>query len=439
MRHLPIFLLAFMVAMSHAQSPEKSGRPHPREVFCEAHLLPSGLQEYSVLVLLRTFPNVLAFTRQNSNGSYKSEFSITIECTDSLGVIRCSVTKPDSVVVSSFAETRSYEPMVVTLSSCRVPADAYKVTVIVEQRGVSIYRWTSQELRLQTSKWRTVFTAPMICNSLTDSSASPLILGAKVGFSDNPVFLVSNVSGIHENESWTWTCARTADPNTFVPSTVQSVSGTCQIRENKTIDLQKWRRTKSGLSFNLAADATQIAIALVSAELPNTFFTPGSYRYILRNEESRDSLVYNFQCLWLGMPQSYRNEALMLSVMRYLTTDAEYDDLSDGSKEEIRKNVYTWWKKHDPLPSTPYNQALQSCFSRADDAVELYRSAIEPNGCQTARGRVYILFGPPDSISSERSSTDTQREIWIYTRYLKKRIFFDIDDRGVYRLTKVEE
>ena len=432
-------LLVSAAATAPAQAPERTGRTLPREVFCEAHLVPAENMESSVLVLMRTYPNVFSFTNDIGDGKYRAMYSMTMECLDSTGVIRCSQTKQDSVVVPGFAQTRSFDPRITSGDVCKVPASIVKVRVILEQRGMTLFKWTSAELRMTSSKRREVFTSPILCSGASAEGLTPSVFGGKIPFSDRPVVVATHVSGVAEDEVWTWTCAREVSSATLIPTPVTVMSGRCSVLVDRAVDVSRLVRTADSVTLGIGPDGSHLAVAVIRADIPASLFSPGSYRFTLRCESTGDSIVTQLPCIWPSMPQTFRNESLMLMVMRYLLTESEFENVSDGDESEIRTAVVQWWKKLDPRPSTPFNQALNACFSRADDATTLYQTAIEPNGIRTERGRVYILYGPPDTVTSERSSADTQRETWTYTQRLRQKIVFDIDERGVYRVKSVDK
>ncbi|MFM8568684.1 MAG: GWxTD domain-containing protein [Candidatus Kapaibacterium sp.] len=433
-----LLLLVSLGITTDAQTLWRNGRALPKDVFCEAHLLPAEKGMCSVLVLARTYPNLLSFTREATDGPYRATYALTIECLDSSGVIRCSHTKADSAVVPTLALTRSDKPGIVSGAVCPVPPSAYKIRVILEQHGITLHRWTSAELRLTTSTRRSVLTPPILCTASGPSGIVPSVTAGPIIFSDRPVMLTSLVSGVADDEVWTWSCTRIGQADPMTASDVYSLSGRCSLRVENSVDFSRITRIADSLQVGVGPDASHLAVAAIRAEIPFVMFTPGRYRYVLRCESTGDSLVTEIPCIWPSKPQSLRSESQMLWVMRYLVTDDDFAKMSEGSESENWKNVFAWWKRHDPRPETPFNQALNDCFLRADEAAVTYQSAIEPNGIKTERGRVYILYGPPDTIRSQRASADGQRETGAYTSRLQRTVVFDIDDRGVYRIRSVE-
>ncbi|MCH8069335.1 MAG: GWxTD domain-containing protein [Candidatus Marinimicrobia bacterium] len=84
------------------------------------------------------------------------------------------------------------------------------------------------------------------------------------------------------------------------------------------------------------------------------------------------------------------------------------------SIDEKRNFMYKFWKRRDPTPNTIDNELKERYMSLAEMAKIRY--SIGPKeGWKTDRGRVLILYGPPNEI--ERFSHDIQinpYEIWYY-------------------------
>lgn len=100
---------------------------------------------------------------------------------------------------------------------------------------------------------------------------------------------------------------------------------------------------------------------------------------------------------------------------RYIQSDAErvqYKALQGA--EAKRKFLHGFWKKRDSNPSTAANEVKQEYFARLSYANENFRASFR-EGWKTDRGRVYILYGPPDEYDRHPSEVDSKPyEIWYY-------------------------
>ena len=82
----------------------------------------------------------------------------------------------------------------------------------------------------------------------------------------------------------------------------------------------------------------------------------------------------------------------------YIITQEEaaaYQKLT--ANEEREKFIEQFWLRRDPTPGTPENEFKQEHYRRIAYANEHFFTAATP-GWESARGRTYILLGPPDEI-----------------------------------------
>src|SRR5579872_1548238 len=122
------------------------------------------------------------------------------------------------------------------------------------------------------------------------------------------------------------------------------------------------------------------------------------------------------------------------------------------SDDERKQFIEQFWLRRDPTPGTPENEFKDEYYRRIARANERFVTATL-TGWKTDRGRIYIVFGPPDEIESHRSGGIYQRsaaegggttttypfEAWLY-RYIDgvgnnvKIEFVDRDGSGAYRM-----
>lgn len=102
-------------------------------------------------------------------------------------------------------------------------------------------------------------------------------------------------------------------------------------------------------------------------------------------------------------------------------------------KESRGEFIKEFWAKRDPDPDTEENEFKQEFFRRIDYANKYFKEGIP--GWKTDRGRIYIIFGPPDNI--ERNSVLMGPDIkglllWVYYRYNFAIEFLDERGNGIY-------
>jgi GWxTD domain-containing protein len=79
-----------------------------------------------------------------------------------------------------------------------------------------------------------------------------------------------------------------------------------------------------------------------------------------------------------------------------------------GTDEERDAFIEQFWLRRDPTPDTEENEFREEHYRRMQYANEHYSAGIA--GWRTDRGRIYIVWGPPDEIESHPSGGTYQRE-----------------------------
>jgi GWxTD domain-containing protein len=102
---------------------------------------------------------------------------------------------------------------------------------------------------------------------------------------------------------------------------------------------------------------------------------------------------------------------------KWLTEDVSYI-ISDEEKQawkrlatddERQQFIEQFWLRRDPTPDTEENEFKEEHYRRIAYANEHYASGIP--GWKTDRGRIYIMYGPPDEIEDHSSGGSYERPI----------------------------
>src|SRR5262249_61508013 len=78
-----------------------------------------------------------------------------------------------------------------------------------------------------------------------------------------------------------------------------------------------------------------------------------------------------------------------------------------SNDEERDQFIEAFWARRDPTPDTPENEYKEEHYRRIAYANEHFPAGIP--GWKTDRGRMYIMYGPPDSTDSHPSGGTYQR------------------------------
>ena len=92
----------------------------------------------------------------------------------------------------------------------------------------------------------------------------------------------------------------------------------------------------------------------------------------------------------------------------YIITDEERKAFKDLQTDEERQSfVEQFWLQRDPTPDTEENEFKEEHYRRIAYANDHFASGIP--GWKTDRGRIYIMYGPPDEIESHPSGGTYER------------------------------
>jgi GWxTD domain-containing protein len=95
--------------------------------------------------------------------------------------------------------------------------------------------------------------------------------------------------------------------------------------------------------------------------------------------------------------------------VRYIITPEEEQAFKLlGTDEERDQFIEQFWLRRDPTPDTEENEFREEHYRRIQYANEHFAAGIP--GWRTDRGRIYIVWGPPDEIESHPSGGTYQRE-----------------------------
>ena len=105
---------------------------------------------------------------------------------------------------------------------------------------------------------------------------------------------------------------------------------------------------------------------------------------------------------------SHRDKVWLDQDVAWIITDEERSAFKQLSNDEERENfIESFWQRRDPTPDTAENEFKEEHYRRIAYANEHFPAGIP--GWKTDRGRIYIVFGPPDEIESHPSGGTYER------------------------------
>lgn len=85
----------------------------------------------------------------------------------------------------------------------------------------------------------------------------------------------------------------------------------------------------------------------------------------------------------------------------YIISDEERAAFEGLKTDEERQHfIEQFWSRRNPTPGTPENEFKKEHYRRIAYANDHFRTASGTTGWRTDRGRMYIVYGPPDEIDS---------------------------------------
>ena len=75
-----------------------------------------------------------------------------------------------------------------------------------------------------------------------------------------------------------------------------------------------------------------------------------------------------------------------------------------GTDDEREEFIEQFWLRRDPTPGTPENEFKDEHYRRIAYANLHFPTATGKAGWKTDRGRIYIVYGPPDEIDDHSTS-----------------------------------
>lgn len=148
-------------------------------------------------------------------------------------------------------------------------------------------------------------------------------------------------------------------------------------------------------------------------------------------------LIFAFAALQTEKKSASEDEEF-LSKARYILTKEETKAFRKLAVSEKQKFIEDFWKRRDPYPDTVENEFKAEYFNRIASADEFFHGEGRP-GWLTERGRVYILYGPPDERQTSPLSAGVQgrcREVWYYRDFPV--VFSDVSCSGNYMLATLD-
>ncbi len=399
-----------------------------------------SLDSLSFIFLYRLPYSELVFEKKSEN-KYLAILAIEATFKDSDNITRKRFITSDSIFTDNFEETTAKNVYFVNLHKLTLAMNNYHITakmlkaktqklnaVEIDVKNYALL--ANQQLLLEPVFVKATENkdkyAPFIANNFipfAHAESLKIFIPASFDMKNSTFeFIISHKNDNDKKEIW---------------GEFQNISGACKLLKNKYLHV-----LNSGNNIEIELKDIEYQnknndIGLLEISLNATKFTPGFYELKIKNVRTNEEKTSTFEVRWDDVPLSLINSNYAVDKMLYILTDDELSNMKKGNQTEKYKKIIEYWKKQDPTPKTPYNEAMTEYFRRVDHAFFNFQTITEKDGAKTDRGMIYILYGMPDAIES--SIVDkTRQEIWIYKR-LSQSYIFDIVSVGNYKLSTIKD
>ena len=184
---------------------------------------------------------------------------------------------------------------------------------------------------------------------------------------------------------------------------------------------------------NTEASVARSAEPLIVRPARSDLFV-GHYQFLIELIEGGNKwhVGRSFEVDESGPPRG-RDFTQMLEPLGYVASNQEIDALRALKPDQQSAGWEEFWRRRDPTPDTPRNEALIE-FTRRVRYAEHHFQGFGP-GWRSDMGRIYIKYGPPGQTENRPpSASSPQIEIWIYTSPSREFVFADREGFGRYVL-----
>lgn len=188
------------------------------------------------------------------------------------------------------------------------------------------------------------------------------------------------------------------------------------LEDSRPVQPESLKREEGELDFSyLGKGDYQVSVSLISED--GTLIDEKSKSFYIEISPFLDG-------------ESFRK---MVDQLQYIATTEEMERLREAKPEQRESEWNSFWKEKDPTPSTEINEFKREYYRRIDYANTHFKEMRK--GWTTDRGKIYIIYGPPDEVESHPYELySSPYEIWYYYGRGLKFIFVDEHGIGDYRL-----
>jgi GWxTD domain-containing protein len=151
-------------------------------------------------------------------------------------------------------------------------------------------------------------------------------------------------------------------------------------------------------------------IQIPNNELPNSWY---DVHIVSRDNSTHSIQTKRVLSRWFDIPSSLLNLDVAIENLKFIVDDSQLRELRRGNAVEKERKFRAFWDSKDPTPGTDYNELMAEYYFRIDYAFETYTTPSKL-GHESDQGRIFITYGPPDSINRVFPPSGLTQEVWQY-------------------------
>jgi len=387
MRNLIFILIPLFLLNCAGQKNKKTNEKHRGKIHLNAHSKLNEENQFGIQVNLN-LPNSL-FVFQKNNDKFEANYQLSIAILDSIKNQIQHHSWQETKSVSFFEETRSEAESISTGHFFNVNSGNYSISILIEDLD-SKYRWHKN---IPLKNYKTNFISATLINTINENT--------------------NNYAG------------------NVIPEKTDKINLKISYQFEELIQNSYLKLNGENDNDIVFQDSISIKnkINTIFYDINLSEFWLGELKLNLNYGELEENLTL----ILPGKNSEYWHDInTTIHIMSYILSSSEIRQLRELSKDDKIIFIKNYWKSMDPSPETDKNEVMEEFFSRVD--YSLTHFAEFGPGWQSDRGRIYILYGPPEHVElANQNNQGYKYEIWHYPSG-KQFIFIDEGMFGNFRL-----
>ena len=360
--------------------------------------------------------NNLLFTK--NNGSYLTSFTLTLEIYREEVFISREIVKP-TFYVDTYEETLSNKRYYEDFVEFQLDSGKYilKPEFSIDETEVE-YRIPSETIFVENLIKSKLIPPIVILNNSNSNSFKLANFGGAIPFSPKKYDLLIGL--LNQNIKTISVTISQFNSVIYSDSISSSVNGNLLV-SNFENDLRLTISDSSDINYFLLTGFSH-------------FLYEGKADLIIKIDSTEKK--YTLNTSWNDKPKILNNPEYAIKLLSYISDENTVGELLSSSKDQYYKNLTEYWIQNFPANGMKYNYAMEEYYRRADHAIKNFSSLNSFDGAERDRGRIYILYGKPDSIERNYTEMNEILEVWRFDKVGRSFVFKDVNGTGKFDLVE---